>query len=716
MSNESANGMRDVIERWRDVAIDVPSHMDVTVADKPVAWWFDKNNATTEAFMKALAGDSQLVVPGKPEESQFYTRFLKLTRPMGERLKDARATIEKWIVDGAPVPDEPTPGTPAETDFVRFTADLSDAEVKAREPEYFHQLINIEDFSEFLEDARALARFYFKQGRKNQEEQVNEDPASFFGDFDYTEKAFDARMKSIYDAYVDDDMYVPHRFDRGVLPAKDEKGVQKNFPIGRVSNRVPRERLFQVAPFNLVDGAWLQNIIMAGPSNKIQSNLFSIWDDEAGNGVVSQNHSNVYDALLKSQNIYLPPVTTREFIKEDFLPGAFTGPVFQLAVGQFPQEFFPELLGMTLYLEWEATPTMTPAARMLAGRGINPHFYRLHIAIDNISEGHGALAKEAIKLYLSDKREEGGEAAVQEHWKRIWNGYVTWATLSDFGQELVERYLVLERKQINISADPAVRKCWPDYKEYNERRMLHLVSKKAAVAEQVHRGRSVGGQSLTALFKNPPRLLEALKSSGYVDPNRPRDSKFLELMDFNGPMYEVFTERDKDIILDWIESLRPSTETCVDPESTTPTPVDLPGQVAKLIADKAESASLFHDGITLTISEGKPVPLKELFQKPAELMHALVVCGWIVPHEDGRSMFITRLLRDDGPMTGVFSEAEVTTIREWVKQGAKPPTDEAMQPASILETKLSVDDEVPSDRTETSWAERRQLIGMGSVH
>jgi Iron-containing redox enzyme len=178
----------------------------------------------------------------------------------------------------------------------------------------------------------------------------------------------------------------------------------------------------RLAPFNLVDGAWLQNIITVGPVGKIQSNLFSIWDDEAGNGVTSQNHCNVYDALLRSQNIYLPPITTREFIEQDFLPGAFTASIFELAVGNFPQAFFPELLGMTLYLEWEATPTLTAAARMLVGRGMNPIFYRLHVAIDNISEGHGALAKEAVKLYLEGIREEGGDIAVQEHWLRVRNG------------------------------------------------------------------------------------------------------------------------------------------------------------------------------------------------------------------------------------------------------------------------------------------------------
>ena len=33
----------------------------------------------------------------------------------------------------------------------------------------------------------------------------------------------------------------------------------------------------------------------------------------------------------------------------------------------------------------------------------------------------------AVKLYLRQVRVEGGEAAVQSHWKRIWDGYVAFA-------------------------------------------------------------------------------------------------------------------------------------------------------------------------------------------------------------------------------------------------------------------------------------------------
>lgn len=166
---------------------------------------------------------------------------------------------------------------------------------------------------------------------------------------------------------------------------------------------------------------------------------------------------------------------------------------------------------------------------------------------------------------------------------------------------------------------------------------------------------------------------------------------------------------NKDIILDWIESLRPSSRTCVDPQADTPGPGDLPGLVARIIKDKAEAAATFHDGIVLTGGSGSAVPLKELFQRPSELMHCLVGNGWIVPGEDDRSMFVTRLLLNSGPMTGVFSADEIETIRRWIREGAHAPAGDGVQPFAVAPFGLPV-------TQKASWATRRQLIGMGSVH
>ena len=214
-----------------------------------------------------------------------------------------------------------------------FASDMSAQEVRAAEPEYFHRLVNIEDHPEFLATANELAHHYLAEGMRNEEQAP---PGSSFKRIAlYSDELFEAHMRRIYDAYAAT-MYQPHWFDTGILTFPDERGVPRRFPIGRVSDRSVRERLFQMAPFNLVDGAWLQNIMAAGPSDSVQTSLFAIWEDEAGNGDVSHNHSNVYDTLLKSLDIYVPPITSRDFIQQDFLPGAFTGAVFQLAMGQFP--------------------------------------------------------------------------------------------------------------------------------------------------------------------------------------------------------------------------------------------------------------------------------------------------------------------------------------------------------------------------------------------
>ena len=341
-------------------------------------------------------------------------------------------------------------------------------------------------------------------------------------------------------------------------------------------------------------------------------------------------------------------------------------------------------------------------------------FYSLHVAIDNISEGHGALAKEAVRLYLENAREEGGDAAVQENWRRIRNGYITWATMGGLGLELIERFLVLERKQINISDDPNNRECWPDFKAYYRQQMLRLVQRKAPYGRQVHRGRSIGNKSLPALFDDPPALLDALVRFKYIDVDRPRDSKFMKLMDFNGPMYKVFTERDKSIVLDWIESLRMTNRPCIDPLPDTPSPTDLPEAVVQIIAEHAGEAMTAHGGITFTGPDGHTVQLAEMFQQPVEVMRGLLNNGWIIPGEENRSMFFTRIINNGGPMDRVLNDTEKETIRSWIAAGAQLPADRHERVAAA---QPGLDATATSRSAQPRAAiSRRQQIGMGAVH
>ncbi|HEY6423721.1 MAG TPA: iron-containing redox enzyme family protein, partial [Pseudonocardiaceae bacterium] len=466
-------------------------------------------------------------------------------------------------------------------------------------PEYFHILINIEDYPDFTAKSRELANGFFAAAA------YDADP--HYARFEYSPEALDRRMDWIYDDFVAG-MNDQHWLDTGYF--------REDLQVGRFSDAAVIENLRQKAPFNLVDGAWLQNILTTGPCNEVQANLFSIWADEAGNGKTELNHCNVYETLLRSANVYLPPIVSREFIEGDFLPSGFEGSVFQMSVGRSPQEFFPELLGMTLYLEWEATPTLTPTVRMLEGRRIDPHFYRMHVAIDNIASGHGALAKQSVKLYLDDVREKGGMDALQSHWARIWKGYVTWATIGTFGSDLINHLLLFDGKL-------------PDQrKAYAAQRMTAMITRKAPTARKSHGPARLGGRLLNELFTDPPALMEALLTDpeGWIDRSSPRDSRFFrELLSFSGPMYKVFTPEDQDIILDWVESLR---EVPIPP----PPPVDVGLEMKTILSRYADRARREprHRAFTFPQLDGTPKSIRDWFEGPLEdLMAALARSQWI---------------------------------------------------------------------------------------
>jgi hypothetical protein len=317
--------------------------------------------------------------------------------------------------------------------------------------DYFHRLVNFEDNHDFAAKALELARQMLDDAKFSAHPR--------FAPFSYTPEALDERLDRIYADFVDEVMYEPVPWESGDISWEAEVDYaetgepickQRVFHVGRFSDRAVAERFRQFAPLNLTDGAWLQNIIAARPIDGVMARLASIWLDEAGNGRPELNHSNVYETLLRSLNIYLPPVTSRDFVDQDLVPSAFESSVFQFSIGLFPKRFLPEILGLTLFVEWEATPTMYAIARMMANRHIDPQYYRMHAAIDNINSGHGALAKEAIKLYLSEKQKEGGNAVMQEHWQRIWRGYVAWSTLGNGADEIIERMLLVDKKQIHL--------------------------------------------------------------------------------------------------------------------------------------------------------------------------------------------------------------------------------------------------------------------------
>ncbi len=425
--------------------------------------------------------------------------------------------------------------------------------------------------------------------------------------------------------------------------------------------------------------------------------LFTIWSDEAGNGRVEQNHSNIYRDLLNSLSLYMPEVTARAFVEQqDLLDEAFEAPVFALAISQYPSTHFAHLLGMTLWLEWEATPSMLPLVAILEGHGINAHFFRLHATIDNVSSGHGALARKVIEMFLDEVRLAGGDSAVQEQWQQVWTGYVAFATVGNLGESLAQSHQRwLERPQA-------------------EQRMLQLVRSKAWAARTSHGDRTLTdpqgkAHSLNALFADPEALLQALVSSGQVIPGNPRESRLLTMNEWGGRMFRIFSPEEVAIISDWILSLAtPAPASPPLPEAGLADGLD-PGQaMADLIRRKSQAVGRAHGQLKLTHPDGRERLLDDWFDDPPGLMQALLCSGLL----DTRNVVQSPLLQaiDRIPaMRNQFSAEDRQVLRAWIEAGApRPQADDQDLPASLCTE--------PLRRVQQPRARRRRIWGMGACH
>ncbi len=465
-------------------------------------------SVTQEAIGAALA-DRILWARGLPDPN------LSTSYPRGDNMM-----VKHWYDLGFVVPREGPKGPDGEPQTVYIETERGKYDLLS-DREYFYLLMNIETYPDFLPKAHQLAEMFLKQAWQNQEEA---DPDERWKFFEYTPEAYDARLNDIYNDFVrdanSDTVYEEDLGDTtvgsGTLPQTRQQAIA---------------HLINMAPFNMIDGAWLRHAAPAGPIDKVQAMIFSIYMDEMGDGNVQQQHCNVYNDTLKSVNVYLPDIHTRAFAENpQMLDSAFTLPVFTLAISLFPDDFYPELLGMTLQLEWEAQ-SLVPVVDKLNAFGIDPIYYVLHVGIDNAASGHGAIAKKAVEMYLDFVRENDGEEAMQRVWKRIWNGYVAFGTIGTLGQD-----------EYNLwASDPTPNDA-----------MINLILSKAPYGSLNHRDKMLGSNFINDWFEDQQGFLDELVKSGLVIPGRPDISPIFELMSFNGPMYHVFTEDEQQLWRDWV--------------------------------------------------------------------------------------------------------------------------------------------------------------------
>ncbi|MFK0089781.1 iron-containing redox enzyme family protein [Pseudomonas sp. NPDC090755] len=272
--------------------------------------------------------------------------------------------------------------------------------------------------------------------------------------------------------------------------------------------------LQQVAPTKTVDGAWLQGTLRHWPDPRFHG-LIRTYLEELGDGDPASNHVLIYRRLLSEQGCH----QDMPLSEEHYLQGTV-----QLALGLNTEAFLPEVIGYNL--GYEQLPLhLLITAYELDELGIDPHYFRLHVTIDNASSGHACKALQALRLLWP---QQGGTPFYQ----RVARGY----RLNDLGpgaQAIIDSF--------DLEAE-----------------LLATLERKREFGQHMHsdycriEGRTVNQWlAQTNLLSG---FFAVLQRKGWIRRDRdPTQSRFWHLIDGPGAaMFGVFDPYEKQLLHDWI--------------------------------------------------------------------------------------------------------------------------------------------------------------------
>lgn len=410
-------------------------HARIELAGKSLDDWFTEKPFKSDEFFRALLS-SPYVDSNQPGNSKLLKLFA-FNGPMFGVLDNSGIEVLKNWLESEFISSKQN-NTPAFTpeSINRFPNPVSVQEDKSfaawpakslqkndnpadfsklTNRQLFYYLVNCELFPGVLTVARTKAR----QGL-NLAKWLNPLPFK-----PYTHQGFEAYINGIYQNEA-------NQYE----PLTDAPKLSKGAYVWGIE---------QFAPAILTDGSWLQGTHQLAyfSNHAIGGYLDKIYHDECGQGVLEQNHPYIYQTLLESLGIKLPPIFTPEFSKHHgFIDSAFDIPVFLMAIAKFPSAFLPEILGLNMAIELSGLGKVyLRLSQELQYWGINPAIVDVHISIDNLATGHSALAIRAIQTYLDDVSATSGNDIMQAHWRRIHTGYCALQTVSYcFKFSLIGRY------------------------------------------------------------------------------------------------------------------------------------------------------------------------------------------------------------------------------------------------------------------------------------
>jgi hypothetical protein len=540
--------------------------------------------------------------------------------------------------------------------------------------DYYYLLCNIEQFPEMYDYSATIVERFLRDTKRLIERETLKDPQSKAMElyFDYDRSSFAAKLEELYEYFR-------------------ELGVNTK-PWEMDESRADLMAHFvQTAPFNQNDGAWLRYVANAGPSDEVRGLLFDVWSDEYGNGNPALHHGNLYTTFLRGLNITLPDVTSREYADyPGFTDDLFPTTVLELAISQNSDRYFPEILGMTLMLEWVVL-SLVPGVKRYDYHGFNSQFWRMHVGIDNAVDGHGAKAREATELYLDDVLKESGLEAMQREWKRIWTGFVAFATGG--------------YNYMGNGNDDAVATRRPPL-IYDQ--IATMMGRKQHYGSMNHGNKMLGVNRINDWFDDTDGFIDELAHSAYVVPGNPDASRIITyLTTFNGPMYEVFNADDLSLWRAWIGWLGREGDTASAKAYQTK------AESMLLLLQQLRSSLVGTEGHTRFRLEGKS--LHDWFSGDLiEFMRALArpANPWAVPFDADSSPLVRDFAAGTSRMAQMLDQRFASlgnqvgrlVIVRWINAGCPIPGEAIpavpVKPAPIAKRKISM----------------LELYGMGAVH
>ncbi|MFZ3358325.1 MAG: LodA/GoxA family CTQ-dependent oxidase [Xanthobacteraceae bacterium] len=540
--------------------------------------------------------------------------------------------------------------------------------------DYYYMLYNIEQFPELYQYSATIVESFLDVARQAVERQTFKDSDAVIIEtfFEYDKTTFEAKLEEIYEYY------------------REQMVQAKPWEEDIARSDILRDRT-KAAPYNQNDGAWLRFVANSGPCDEVRGFLFDVWSDEFGNGNPALHHGNLYTTFLRGLNIALPDVTSREYADcPKFSDADFASPVFQLAISQNSDRYFPELIGMTLFLEWEVLQLGVGVKRQ-DYHGIDSQFLRMHVGIDNAVDGHGAKARNAVNVYLDDILRESGREAMQREWRRIWTGFVAFATAG--------------MGYLGIDDDIAARRPMTIYDKITD-----LMSRKQHYGSLNHANRKLGVNRINDWFDDPDGFIDELAHSAFVVPGNPDASRLLNyLTTFEGPMYEVFDADDVALWREWIIWLGQTGDTAAVKSYQTK------AESMLALLQELRSSLIGTEGHLRYRLAGKS--LHDWFMGDlVEFMHALATPGndWVVPWDAEHSPLvrdfasgINRMAQSlDRRFPKLANQIGRLVIVRWINSGCPIPGRAAPR------LKVQSEPLAPRRRVRTLVEE----YGMGYIH